>query len=87
MKNSFDPISSRLIAQPSATAFFSAAGACTMIMSTFLSLSSCMDSPVPALTQHRVVFSFLANASPSAFSSPSSPGLPVARLNTLEPLP
>ena len=46
-----------------------------------------MDSPVPALTQHRVVFSFLANASPSAFSSPSSPGLPVARLNLLGPLP
>ena len=75
------------MAQPSCTAFFSAAGACTMIMSTFLSFRSFKDSPEPALNQVILALSCFPKVSARTFKSPNSPGLPVARENWLAPLP
>jgi len=75
------------MAQPSLTAWSTLAGAWTMTMSTCLALSRSRDSPVPALTHRRVAPCLAAKASPSAFRSPSSPGLPVAKRKVLEPVP
>jgi hypothetical protein len=77
----------RFTAHPSSTAFFSAAGAWTMIVSTFFSLRSFRDWPEPAFTQQSVVPRDALKASARALRSPSSPGLPVARLKGLAPAP
>jgi len=87
MKNSLEPMRVFLTAQPSFTAWSTLAGACTMTMSTCLALSMSRDWPVPALYHCMLAPACLAKASPRSFSSPNSPGLPVARVNTLEPEP
>ena len=60
-----------------------------MIRSTFLALRRFKDSPEPALIQCRDVLppSSWEKASPRAFKSPTSPGLPVASVKTSGPEP
>ena len=74
MKNSLDPSRWRRVAQPSATAFFSAAGAWARIRSTLRSLNRARASPDPALYQWRRTGGFGGKGLHQGFQEPELPG-------------
>jgi hypothetical protein len=79
IQNSLDPISTRPVAQPSATALRSAGGACAITMSTCRSCSSFMAWPEPALNQRMVAWWLCANSVGQAYLRHPVPSWPSAR--------